>query len=213
MKIFIPKNKKVVSKLKQEKIERIEKFEKKIFHLFNEGKIPYPIHLTSGNEKQLLKVFQYIGKDDWVFSAWRNHAHAICHGMSEKKLFKQIVSGKSMYVSCKDTKFFCSSIAGGVIPIALGTAKGIKLKNKKNKVWLFVGDMTSFMGVFYEAYNYSRNFKLPLEIVIEDNFKSVESNTKKVWNFNKINFPKDIFYYSYKLGYPHHGTGKWVDFK
>ena len=41
------------------------------------------------------------------------------------------------------------------------------------KVWLFIGDMTSTMGVFYEAYNYSRNFNLPLEIVIEDNGQSV----------------------------------------
>ena len=42
--------------------------------------------------------------------------------------------------------------------------------------------MTSTMGVFYEAYNYSRNFNLPLEIVIEDNGQSVYTNTKKTWN-------------------------------
>ena len=66
--------------------------------------------------------------------------------------------------------------------------------------------MTSTMGVFYEAYNYSRNFNLPLEIVIEDNGQSVYTNTKKTWNMKKLKFPKDVFYYKFKLGYPHHGT-------
>ena len=117
-----------------------------------------------------------------------------------------------MYISSKKNKFFCSSIAGGIIPIALGTALGIKKNKKKNKIFLFIGDMTSTMGVFYEAYNYSRNFNLPLEIVIEDNGKSVYTDTKKVWNIKKLKFPKDVFYYKYRQGYPHHGTGKWVSF-
>ena len=72
--------------------------------------------------------------------------------------------------------------------------------------------MTSQMGVFYEAYNYSRNFALPLEIVIEDNGLSVYTDTKKAWNFSKLNIPKDLFYYKFKLDYPHHGTGKWISF-
>ena len=77
---------------------------------------------------------------------------------------------------------------------------------------LFIGDMTLMMGNFYEAYNYSRNFNLPLEFVIEDNGKSVYTDTKKTWNIKKINYPKDVFYYKFKLEYPHHGTGKWVSF-
>ena len=90
---------------------------------------------------------------------------------------------------------------------------GFKKKKSKQKAWLFIGDMTSQMGLFHEAYKYSRNFNLPLEIVIEDNGKSVKTDTKKVWNLKKINFPKDLFYYKYKLAYPPFGTGKWVTFK
>ena len=40
--------------------------------------------------------------------------------------------------------------------------------------------MTSKMGIFNEVYNYSRNFNLPLEIVIEDNGASVYTDTKKL---------------------------------
>jgi TPP-dependent pyruvate/acetoin dehydrogenase alpha subunit len=209
--IYIPKNKKIINH-KNISTSIISDFERKIYDLYNKGKIKYPIHLTKGNEKQLIQIFKYINKNDWVFSSWRNHAHALLHNIPEKKLIDQIFKGKSMYISSKTNNFFCSSIAGGVIPIALGVALAIKKKRKKQKVWIFVGDMTSFMGVFYEAYNYSRNLKLPLEFVIEDNEKSVYSDTKKVWGVKKFKYPKDVFYYKFKLGYPHHGTGKWVSF-
>ena len=49
--------------------------------------------------------------------------------------------------------------------------------------------MTSKMGIFNEAYNYSRNFKLPLEIVIEDNGKSVYTDTKNM-EYIQIKFSK-----------------------
>ena len=210
-KIYIPKNKKKIRK-KIFNIDTIVNFEKEIFNIYNQGKIKYPIHLTKGNEVQLSEIFKYIDKKDWVFTSWRNHAHALLHGLPKNKLKKQIITGKSMYVSSKKNNFFCSSIAGGVIPIALGAALALKRNKSKQKVWLFVGDMTSMMGVFYEAYNYSRNFNLPLEIVIEDNGQSVYTDTKKTWNINKLKYPNDVFYYKFKLGYPHHGTGQWVSF-
>ncbi len=210
MKLYIPKNRKIVSK--QQSTKLIIEFEKKIYDDYNLGKIPYPIHLSKGNEKQLVKIFRYISNKDWVCSSWRNHAHALLHGFDAFKLKNQIYNGKSMYASSKKNNFLSSSIAGGIIPIALGLALSIKKKKQNKKVWLFLGDMTAQMGNFFEAYNYSRNFNLPLEFVIEDNGKSVYSDTKKTWGLKKLKFPKDVFYYQYKLTYPHHGTGKWVSF-
>ena len=95
MKIYIPKNKKIVSK--KQSVDIISKFEINIFKDYNSGKIPYPIHLSKGNEIQLTKIFRYISKKDWVCSSWRNHAHALLHGFDPIKLKKQIFDGKSMY--------------------------------------------------------------------------------------------------------------------
>ena len=132
-KIYIPPNKTKKRKVDKKEINRIVNFENKIFEKYNSGEIKYPIHLSKGNEKQLVKIFQYVDKNDWVFSSWRNHAHALLHGMSETKLYNQILNGKSMYVSCNRKKIFCSSIAGGIIPIALGAALSIKKKKIKKK--------------------------------------------------------------------------------
>lgn len=209
--IHIPNFKKKIN-FKEFDINKIIKFEKLIFEKFNKGMIRFPIHLTKGNENFLKEIFQYISPKDWIMCHWRNHAHALLHGVPEKILYEQIMNGKSMYISSKKNRFLSSSIAGGTIPIALGVALSIKKNKQKNKVWCFVGDMTSQMGIFYEAYNYSRNFNLPLEFVIEDNGKSVYTDTKKVWGLKKLNYPKDVFYYKYNLKYPHHGTGTFVNF-
>ena len=105
MKIHIPKKFKPVKKVKiSEKI--LINFEKKIFDLYNLGKIKFPIHLSSGNEKILIKIFSYIHKNDWVFSSWRNHYHAVLHGLSPKKIEDQIIKGKSMYISSKKINSF-----------------------------------------------------------------------------------------------------------
>ena len=92
-----------------------------------------------------------------------------------------------------------------------GVAMSLKRKNKTNRVWCFVGDMTMETGVFHEAYKYAKNFDLPLEWVIEDNNMSVHTPTDMAWN-KKMQIPNDVISYSYEMGYPHHGTGNWVNF-
>lgn len=187
-------------------------FELRVKEEYESATISGPVHLSKGNEKQLIEIFKFIHPDDWVFSSWRNHYHALLHGVSEEHLWNLIVSGKSMSVFSKEPKLYTSSIVGGVIPIALGAANALKIKNSERKVWCFVGDMTSETGVFHEAYKYSRRLNLPLEFVIEDNDKSTNTPTSETWNGIKTQNHKDVFYYFYERGYPHHGTGQWVLF-
>ena len=58
---------------------------------------------------------------------------------------------------------------------------------------------------------YSQNFNIPLQFVVEDNNLSVHTPTDLAWG-KRMEVPKDVIYYSYKMEYPHHGTGKWVNF-
>ena len=191
--------------------EDLINFEEDIKKIYESGKIRAPIHLSGNNEDELIKIFKNIKKDDWVFSTWRNHYHALLKGIPKKWLKNEIVAGRSMGINNIKHKFYSSAIVGGILPIALGVAKSIKLRKQKNKVWVFVGDMTFETGVFYECYKYSKNFKLPLKFVVEDNNMSTNSPTDKVWA-KKTKPPKDVIRYNYKRKYPHHGTGGWVLF-
>lgn len=186
-------------------------FEKKIKSLYEKGKIKAPIHLSGGNEQQLINIFKKINRQDWVISNWRSHYHALLHGIPEKKIIKEIIRGKSMSLNFKEYKFIASSIVGGGIPIGLGIALSIKKKKLKNKVFIFVGDMTYETGVFYECYKYAKNFRLPIKFIVEDNGLSTNTPTKKAWKIISKK-PKDIIYYKYKRIYPHHGTGAWILF-
>jgi pyruvate dehydrogenase E1 component alpha subunit len=213
MNLYIPerfKNKEVndVKLTEQDLIN----FELRVKEEYEKATITGPVHMSKGNEQQLIEIFKYVHPDDWVFSSWRNHYHALLHGVPEEHLWDLIVAGKSMSVFCKKPKVYTSSIVGGIIPIALGAAKAQKLKGTNQKVWAFVGDMTAETGVFHEAYKYSRRHNLPLEFVIEDNDMSTNTPTSETWNGVKSEFPSDVFYYFYERGYPHHGTGQWILF-
>ena len=186
-------------------------FEKKISKLYEKKKIKGPIHLSGNNEDKLIEIFKKIKKNAWVFTGWRNHYHALLKGLNENYVEKKILQGRSMNISSLKKKFFTSSIVGGVIPIALGTAFAIKKQKKKSKVWVFIGDMTYETGIFFEAYKYSQNFKLPLKFIVEDNGMSTNTSTELVWG-KKMKRLKNVMFYKYKRKYPHHGIGKWILF-
>lgn len=186
-------------------------FEEDIKKIYESGKIKAPIHLSGNNEEQLIKIFKKIKKNDWVFSTWRNHYHALLKGISKEWLKKEIIAGRSMGINSIKHKFYSSAIVGGIIPIALGAAQAIKLKKLKSIVWVFVGDMTFETGTFHECYKFSKNFRLPIKFVIEDNNMSTNSPTSKVWG-KKSAVPKGVIKYNYRRKYPHHGTGGWVLF-
>ena len=79
-----------------------------------------------------------------------------------------------------------------------------------------MGEMTSETGIAHESIKYSRNKKLPIHFIVEDNGKSVCTNTRKAWSQKKLTYEKPsdkyVTYYKYKLKYPHAGAGKRVQF-
>ena len=187
-------------------------FEKEVQTIYEAGGIKAPVHLAGGNEEQLIDIFQYVHPDDWVFASWRNHYHALLHGVNRDVLMDLVVRGKSMSVYSKEPKLYTSSIVGGIIPIALGTAKAQKESGSDRKTWCFIGDMTFESGIFYEAYKYAKNFDLPLQFVVEDNNMSTNTPTDETWGGVKRDVPDDVIYYKYEREFPHHGTGNWVLF-
>ena len=192
--------------------EDLKSFEEEVKTIYEAGDIKAPVHLAGGNEENLIDIFQYVHQDDWVFASWRNHYHALLHGVPRDTLMDLVVRGKSMSVYSKKPKLYTSSIVGGIIPIALGTAKAQKESGSDRKTWCFIGDMTFESGIFYEAHKYAKNFDLPLQFVVEDNNMSTNTPTDETWGGVKRNIPDDVIYYKYEREFPHHGTGNWVLF-
>ena len=128
----------------------------------------------------------------------------------------EILEGRSISLCFPEYNIYSSAIVGGSIPIAVGLAISIKRSNSNNRVYCFMGDMTSETGIAHECIKYSRNFKLPIHFIVEDNEKSVCTETRKAWNQKKLTYEgysdKYVTYYHYKLKYPHAGAGKRIQF-
>lgn len=200
--------------------EDLIKFEEEVCKHFADKKIRAPIHLDNGNEEQLIKVFsRCIDECDWVMGSWRQHYKCLLKGVPPNELMEAIFEGKSISLCFPQYNVISSAIVGGILPIAVGTAMGIKKQGGTNKVVCFLGEMTSESGVFHETLKYSLNHDLPILFVIEDNGKSVCTPTLTVWNQKKLTYgpefiddfkevycinPKTI-YYKYSSKYPHAG--------
>jgi pyruvate dehydrogenase E1 component alpha subunit len=195
--------------------EELVAFETMIGECFNNAMIKAPIHLYDGNENQMIDVFKNIKDEDWVFCTWRSHYQCLLKGVPQEVLKQDILDGKSITLCYPDYRIYSSAIVTGSIPIATGLAFDIKRKGEANHVWCFVGDMASETGTFFENWKYAVNHDLPITYIVEDNNKSVCTETRKVWNCEKLYFQEEkpkVIYYQYQTKYPHAGAGKRIQF-
>ena len=162
--------------------------------------------------KERMKILKHLQG----FCSWRSHYQCLLKGVPPKILKKEIIDGKSISLCFPKYRIYSSAIVGGILPISVGVALSLKRNNSKSKVYCFMGDMTSETGIAHETIKYSINKKLPIHFIIEDNSKSVCTDTRKTWSLKNLTFEKTknkfITFYKYKLKYPHAGAGKRVQF-
>ena len=196
--------------------EDLIKFEEEIAELFNGANISAPVHLYYGNEDQIIDVFKNVRPQDWVFCSWRSHYQCLLKGVPTEEIKNEILAGRSISLCFPDYQIYSSALVGGSLPVAVGTAIAIKRKDEDSKVYCFMGDMTSETGIAHECIKYSRNHQLPIHFIIEDNSKSVCTDTRETWNSNKLSYESVsdpmITYYRYESKYPHAGAGTRVQF-
>lgn len=197
---------------RQELIE----FEEEIATLFNTSKIRAPIHLYYGNEEPLIEIFRTIRAQDWVFCSWRSHYQCLLKGVPKDRLRQEILAGRSISLCFPEYRVYSSAIVGGVLPIAVGVALAIQRRGEDARVYCFMGDMTSETGIAHETIKYSRNHRLPIRFIVEDNGKSVCTDTRQVWNQASLTYEgladEYVMYYKYQSKYPHAGAGVRVQF-
>tara|TARA_Y100000310_G_C20685047_1_gene818445 strand:- start:3210 stop:3821 length:612 start_codon:yes stop_codon:yes gene_type:complete len=191
-------------------------FEEDVAAEFNSAKIKAPIHLSNGNEEQIIEQFQNIKENDWVLATWRSHYQCLLKGVPREILKEKIMKHESMFLCFPEYKIFSSPIVTGNLPIAVGIGLALKRNDEDSRVYCFVGDMTAETGSFSECLKYVTNHKLPVKFIIEDNNKSVCTDTRKAWNSDTLSFERKnseyLAYYKYESKWPHAGAGTRVNF-
>lgn len=196
--------------------EELIAFETDIAETFNAGKIRAPVHLYFGNEAQMIEIFRDIKPQDWVFCSWRSHYQCLLKGVPPAEVKAEILAGRSIALCFPKYRIVSSAIVTGVLPMAVGAALAIKRSGEKARVHCFAGEMTAETGVFHECLKYSTNHQLPIRFIVEDNGKSVCTDTRETWNQPVLSYEKGghplVTSYKYESKYPHAGAGVRVQF-
>ena len=174
-------------------------FEADIAREFDAGNIHAPVHLSGGNEAQLIDIFREVKPTDWVCSTHRSHYHALLKGIPPAEVKRQIMEGRSMFISSPEHRFISSAIVGGMLPIACGLAYA------GERVWCFVGDMCATTGACHDALKFAASNYLDLHFVVEDNGLSTNTPTLKAWGDKVSKYsPNHAHIYTYERTYPHY---------
>lgn len=158
----------------------IRRFEEKLIDLCRmEGKIPGMMILCTGQEAVAAGACGALEPDDVIISNHRSHGHLIAKGADPKLIMAEIFGkrtgynrGKSgtLHIAAPEVNALCTStVVGGGIPIAAGTAFAQQYKQKHNITVCFFGDGAADEGSFHEALNLAALWKLPVIFICENN--------------------------------------------
>ena len=143
------------------------------------GDFPGALHSSEGQEAIAVGVMSRLGKDDYVFSTYRGHGHAIAKGVPLERVVAEVHGratgtshgfGGSMHLFWKDVNFMGGNgIVGGGIPLALGTAYASVKRGTDQVTAVFFGDGASSQGSFHESLNMAAIKRWPVIFVCENN--------------------------------------------
>ena len=146
-----------------------------------------PLHLSTGQEAVAAGVCLNLEKQDYVTSTHRGHGHTLAKGASMEAMMGELFGrasgpnrgkGGSMHLADFSVGMLgANGVVAAGMPIAVGAAHALKIRNLPNIVCCFFGDGAVNRGPFLEALNWAAIHGLPVLFVCEDNRWSATTPT------------------------------------
>jgi pyruvate dehydrogenase E1 component alpha subunit len=157
----------------------IRRFEEKAGEAYAQGKIGGFCHLYIGQEAVAVGALAALRDDDYVFTSYREHAHALVRGVSARACMAELFGkrtgcsagkGGSMHLFDVKRHFLGGhGIVGAHIPLAAGAGFAIKYRNTDQVSICFFGEAAANIGAFHETLNMAALWKLPVIFLCENN--------------------------------------------
>ncbi len=157
----------------------IRRFEEKSAESYTLGKIGGFCHLYIGQEAVAVGSLSALRPDDYVFTSYRDHGHALAMGTSPDEVMAELYGkiggcskgkGGSMHLFDADKHFLGGhGIVGGQIPLATGVAYATKYRGTDQATLVFFGEAAVNQGAFHESLNMAQLWKLPCIYICENN--------------------------------------------
>jgi len=174
----------------------IRRFEEKAAEAYTLGKIGGFCHLYIGQEAVAVGTLSALRPDDYVFTSYRDHGHALVMGMSPDEVMAELFGraggcsagkGGSMHLFDADKHFLGGhGIVGGQIPLATGVAFATKYRGTDQATLCFFGEAAVNQGAFHESLNMAQLWKLPCIYICENNQYGMGTSLKRAMSISDV---------------------------
>jgi len=164
-------------------------FEESCAEQYTKGHITGFLHLYSGQEAVAVGATAALRKDDYILSAYREHAQAIVRGTDPRRVMAELFGkstgickgkGGSMHLFDPELSFMGGyAIVGGQFPIAVGLAFAAKFRQEGRIAACFFGDGAVNQGNFHEGLNWARVWELPVLFFCENNHYGIGTSVER----------------------------------
>src|SRR5437763_5556074 len=174
----------------------IRRFEERASQQYQAQKIGGFCHLYIGQEAVVCGAVADSRPDDYLLTAYRDHARALARGTSANagmaELFGKATGcsrglGGSMHYFDKERHMYGGhAIVAAHVPLAVGMAFASKYRNEDRVTFCFFGDGAINQGAFHEALKLAALVKLPGVFICENNLFAMGTSVKRSTSLKEI---------------------------
>ena len=150
----------------------IRLFEERAAQLYTQAHIGGYCHLNIGEEATVVGALTTLQPQDYVFTAYREHGHALALGSDPGAVMAELCGkstgvskgrGGSMHLFDLEHRLFGGyGIVGGHLPLAVGAALAVQYRGDDAVVMCLFGEGATNIGAFHEAMNMAKVYHLPV---------------------------------------------------
>src|SRR5882762_9272961 len=174
----------------------IRRFEERASQQYQAQKIGGFCHLYIGQEAVVAGAVAATRDDDYIITAYRDHAHALARGTSTNACMAELFGketgcsrglGGSMHFFNRSRHMYGGhAIVGAHVPLAAGMAFAIKYRGEDRVTLCFFGDGAINQGSFHEALNLMALYKLPIVLICENKLCAMGTSVKRSTSLKQI---------------------------
>ena len=157
----------------------MRRFEERVGEMYTRARVGGYTHLNIGEEAAVAGVLDPLRPNDYVYSNYREHGHALMRGVDPSAIMAELFGketgvskgrGGSMHLFDAKKRFMGGyGIVGGSIPLAAGAAFAVKYRQTDEIVAVLFGDGSTNIGAFFETLNWAKIERVPLVFICVNN--------------------------------------------
>src|SRR2546421_4520695 len=174
----------------------IRRFEERASQQYQAQKIGGFCHLYIGQEAVVCGAVAAVRPDDYLITAYRDHAHALARGTSANACMAELfgkatgcsrgLGGSMHYFDREHHMYGGHAIVAAHVPLGVGMAFASKYREEDRVTLCFFGDGAINQGAFHEALNLAALYKLPVLFICENNLFAMGTSVKRSTSLKQI---------------------------